>query len=137
MSNYFINLSTGKIEEAQGLPISPLCDWRTVKKEDSQIGFLKFVIRPTYALLGDIIPKVQTDIMPIIEENIKYWTLEKSRHSLHDAKTKIAALRVFAMNKKHSIPEETSYEKGEEASDGEEASNEKGVNDESGDSEEK
>ena len=53
-----------------------------MKKPDSQIGFLKFVIRPTYLLLGEIIPKVQEEVMPIIDKNIKYWTAEKLRMSM-------------------------------------------------------
>lgn len=70
------------MEEKLGIPISPLCDRRTVKKSDSQIGFLKFVIRPTYLILGEIIPKVQEEVMPLIEKNIKYWTTEKLRLSM-------------------------------------------------------
>lgn len=45
-------------------------------------GFLKFVIRPTFVLLGEIIPRVETDIIPIIDENIRYWTLEKNSLSV-------------------------------------------------------
>jgi len=70
------------MEEKLGIPISPLCDRRTVKKSDSQIGFLKFVIRPTYLILGEIIPKVQEEVMPLIDKNIKYWTTEKLRLSM-------------------------------------------------------
>lgn len=70
------------MEEKLGIPISPLCDRRTVKKPDSQIGFLKFVIRPTYLILGEIIPKVQEEVMPLIDKNIKYWTTEKLRLSM-------------------------------------------------------
>jgi len=65
-----------------GIPISPLCDRRTVKRADSQIGFLKFVIRPTYALLGEILPRVKEEVIPIVDQNINYWTREKSRISL-------------------------------------------------------
>jgi len=72
----------GDLEKDLQLPISPLCDRRTVKKPDSQIGFLKFVIRPTFVLLGEIIPRVETDIIPIIDENIRYWTLEKNSLSV-------------------------------------------------------
>jgi hypothetical protein len=70
--------STGDAEKEQGLPISPLCDRNTVKKPDSQIGFLKFVIRPTYLLLGELLPRVKGEVMPIIDEQIEYWMNEKS-----------------------------------------------------------
>jgi len=72
----------GDREVELGIPISPLCDRRTVKRADSQIGFLKFVIRPTYALLGEILPRVKEEVIPIIDRNINYWTREKSRMSL-------------------------------------------------------
>mmetsp|Transcript_12641 Transcript_12641/g.22917 ORF Transcript_12641/g.22917 Transcript_12641/m.22917 type:complete len:128 (-) Transcript_12641:146-529(-) len=75
-------ISTGDREVELGIPISPLCDRRTVKRADSQIGFLKFVIRPTYALLGEILPRVKEEVIPIIDRNINYWTREKSRMSL-------------------------------------------------------
>ena len=60
------------------MPISPLCDRNTVNKPDSQIGFLKFVIRPTYLLLGKILPRVEEEVMPIIDEQIEYWANEKA-----------------------------------------------------------
>mmetsp|Transcript_15692 Transcript_15692/g.33157 ORF Transcript_15692/g.33157 Transcript_15692/m.33157 type:complete len:730 (+) Transcript_15692:122-2311(+) len=72
----------GDREVELGIPISPLCDRRTVKRADSQIGFLKFVIRPTYALLGEILPRVKEEVIPIVDQNINYWTREKSRISL-------------------------------------------------------
>jgi len=46
------------------------------------------VIRPTFVLLGEIIPRVETDIIPIIDENIRYWTLEKNRLSEENPDTK-------------------------------------------------
>ncbi len=49
-----------------------------MKKADSQIGFLKFVIRPTYLLLGEILPRVKGEVMPIIDKQIEYWMNEKS-----------------------------------------------------------
>lgn len=69
---------TGDKEKELGLPISPLCDRDTVKKTDSQIGFLKFVVRPTYLLLGAIIPKAAEVVMPIIDEQIAYWSQKKA-----------------------------------------------------------
>jgi len=79
LSEFF---TQGDMEEQLGIPISPLCDRRTVKKADSQIGFLKFVIRPTFLLLGEIIPRISKDVMPIIDANIKYYISEKNRLSM-------------------------------------------------------
>mmetsp|Transcript_9095 Transcript_9095/g.22175 ORF Transcript_9095/g.22175 Transcript_9095/m.22175 type:complete len:790 (-) Transcript_9095:269-2638(-) len=81
----------GDEEEKLGIPISPLCDRRTVKKADSQIGFLKFVVRPTYALLGEVLPTVKDEVIPIIDQNIHYWTGEKSRMSLLVTKATLKA----------------------------------------------
>jgi len=80
--NIFFPPSTGVKEEELGIPISPLCDRGTVKRADSQIGFLQFVIRPTYVLLGEILPRVKEEVMPMIDENINYWTREKNRLSM-------------------------------------------------------
>lgn len=74
---------TGDKEKELGLPISPLCDRDTVKKADSQIGFLKFVVRPTYLLLGAILPKVNDVVMPIIDEQIAYWVQKKAKINQH------------------------------------------------------
>jgi len=79
LSEFF---TQGDMEEQLGIPISPLCDQKTVKKADSQIGFLKFVIRPTFLLLGEIIPRISKDVMPIIDANIKYYISEKNRLSM-------------------------------------------------------
>ncbi|KAL7530921.1 hypothetical protein ACHAXR_009504 [Thalassiosira sp. AJA248-18] len=71
----------GEMEKAANLPISPLCDRSTVKRADSQIGFLKFVVRPSYVLLGEILPRVKEEVVPIIDSNIEFWTREKARMS--------------------------------------------------------
>lgn len=99
--------SIGDLEEAANLPISPLCDRRTVKKADSQIGFLKFVVRPTYVLVGEIIPKVKEEIIPVIDDNISYWTKEKSRMSVLRGNGALASMMALRMtSKRASIDEE-------------------------------
>lgn len=67
----------GDKEKEMGLPISPLCDRDTVKRQDSQIGFIKFVIQPTFDLLGEIIPGVKKVVVPRIENSLEYWEREK------------------------------------------------------------
>ena len=64
------------------MPISPLCDKHTVKRAESQLGFLKFIIQPTYTLLGNVLPQVKEEVMPVIDANISYWAREKSRMSI-------------------------------------------------------
>ena len=98
----------GDMEEADGIPISPMCDRRTVKRADSQIGFGKFVIRPTYLLLAEILPRVKDEVLPIIDDNIQYWTRTKARlSSLALGKSLAKATRQVRVsrNKKSSIDE--------------------------------
>jgi hypothetical protein len=71
----------GEKEKELSLPVSPLCDKQTTKTADSQIGFLQFVVRPAYVLLGDIVPKVKEELLPIIDENLEYWKTMKRRES--------------------------------------------------------
>jgi len=72
----------GDKEKELSLPVSPLCDKETTKTADSQIGFLQFVVRPMYLLLGDIVPRVKEEVLPIVDENLKYWQEQKRRDSL-------------------------------------------------------
>ena len=76
LSEFF---AQGDEEIKMKLPVSPLCDRTTVKTPESQIGFGKFVIAPAFELLGDIIPQVQEEVLPIIDNNIEYWMSEKLR----------------------------------------------------------
>jgi len=63
----------GDLEESMGLPFSPLCDRQTTHRAKSQIGFINFVVLPSYELLGRLIPRVETEVVPILHENIKFW----------------------------------------------------------------
>lgn len=72
----------GDKEKELALPVSPLCDKETTKTADSQIGFLQFVVRPLYVWLGDIIPQVKEEVLPIVNSNLDYWQDEKKRGSL-------------------------------------------------------
>jgi hypothetical protein len=85
-------LSTGDKEKELGLPISPLCDRDTVKKADSQIGFLKFVVRPTYLLLGAILPNVTEMVIPSIDEQIRYWGQKKAKILLQDGLSNVKVM---------------------------------------------
>ena len=85
-------LSTGDKEKELGLPISPLCDRDTVKKVDSQIGFLKFVVRPTYLLLGAILPNVTEVVIPSIDEQILYWGQKKAKILLQDGLSNVKVM---------------------------------------------
>lgn len=63
----------GDMEESMGLPFSPMCDRNSTNREQSQIDFIKFIVLPAYELLGELIPRVATEVVPRIRENLKYW----------------------------------------------------------------
>ncbi|KAM7153321.1 dual specificity calcium/calmodulin-dependent 3',5'-cyclic nucleotide phosphodiesterase 1A isoform 2-T2 [Macrochelys suwanniensis] len=58
----------GDKEAALGLPFSPLCDRKSTLVAQSQIGFIDFIVEPTFSLLTDSMEKI---IIPLIEEASK------------------------------------------------------------------
>ncbi|XP_007422836.1 calcium/calmodulin-dependent 3',5'-cyclic nucleotide phosphodiesterase 1A isoform X2 [Python bivittatus] len=58
----------GDKEAALGLPFSPLCDRKSTMVAQSQIGFIDFIVKPTFALLTDSMEKI---VFPLIEEASK------------------------------------------------------------------
>lgn len=69
--------SQGDMERQRGLPISPVCDRNETNKPESQIGFINYVVKPTYEVLAGIIPAVGENILPVIENNLMYWENQK------------------------------------------------------------
>jgi len=69
----------GDEERKLGLAISPNCDRNETKKPDSQIGFINFVVKPSYVVLAEVIPAVGEHILPVIERNLLYWDGQKER----------------------------------------------------------
>mmetsp|Transcript_13396 Transcript_13396/g.32515 ORF Transcript_13396/g.32515 Transcript_13396/m.32515 type:complete len:545 (-) Transcript_13396:67-1701(-) len=81
LSEFF---AQGDKEKEMGLPVSPLCDRSTVTRADSQIGFIRFVVQPTFELLGEMIPRVKDVIIPKIDANLASWyRLKSKRNSTH------------------------------------------------------
>ncbi|XP_018526694.2 dual specificity calcium/calmodulin-dependent 3',5'-cyclic nucleotide phosphodiesterase 1A [Lates calcarifer] len=58
----------GDKEVELGLPFSPLCDRKATMIAQSQIGFIDFIVEPTFSVLVDTTEKV---IGPLIEEDRK------------------------------------------------------------------
>lgn len=48
----------GDREKELGLPCSPLCDRQTTLVEKSQIGFIDFIVEPSFNMLGDMMEKI-------------------------------------------------------------------------------
>ncbi|CAB9498427.1 affinity cAMP-specific and IBMX-insensitive 3',5'-cyclic phosphodiesterase [Seminavis robusta] len=60
----------GDVERDLGMPISPNCDRNVVGIADSQVGFIRFVVEPAYEVLGDYIPFVRDDVLPLVHDNL-------------------------------------------------------------------
>ncbi|XP_067090840.1 dual specificity calcium/calmodulin-dependent 3',5'-cyclic nucleotide phosphodiesterase 1B-like [Osmerus mordax] len=56
----------GDREAQLGLPFSPLCDRNSTLIAESQIGFIDFIVDPTFSLLMDMAEKI---VIPLVEEN--------------------------------------------------------------------
>jgi len=63
----------GDEEKRRGLDVSPLCDRDTTDLCGSQIGFIKFVVKPMFEVVGKLVPMVAEVVEPMILENLKYW----------------------------------------------------------------
>ncbi|XP_060945008.1 dual specificity calcium/calmodulin-dependent 3',5'-cyclic nucleotide phosphodiesterase 1A [Limanda limanda] len=69
----------GDKEVDLGLPFSPLCDRKATMIAQSQIGFIDFIVEPTFTVLIDTTEKV---IGPLIEEDRKARQSGNRRSSL-------------------------------------------------------
>jgi hypothetical protein len=69
----------GDAENKALMPVSPMCDRDLTVKSDSQMGFIKFIVRPSFVLLSDLMPRVVDEILPVLEENLKYWEDQKAQ----------------------------------------------------------
>mmetsp|Transcript_11094 Transcript_11094/g.24444 ORF Transcript_11094/g.24444 Transcript_11094/m.24444 type:complete len:1454 (-) Transcript_11094:1412-5773(-) len=67
------SFAQGDKEAALSLPVSPLCDRVSTDKKQCQIGFIKFVVQPSYQLLGEIIPLFAKTVFPHIEKSLEFW----------------------------------------------------------------
>uniref|UniRef100_A0A6Q2Z3N5 Phosphodiesterase n=1 Tax=Esox lucius TaxID=8010 RepID=A0A6Q2Z3N5_ESOLU len=59
----------GDKEAELGLPFSPLCDRKSTMVAQSQIGFIDFIVEPTFTVLSDMTEKIVT---PLIDEASSY-----------------------------------------------------------------
>lgn len=67
----------GDIEKVEGLPVSLLCDRETTNINKSQIGFIQFVVAPTFETLLNIIPNI-SPYYEMVNKNLnRYETLVK------------------------------------------------------------
>jgi calcium/calmodulin-dependent 3',5'-cyclic nucleotide phosphodiesterase len=60
MNEFF---AQGDKEKQLGLPFSPLCDREKTPVAQSQIGFINFIVDPSFILMGDMIDKIFEQIL--------------------------------------------------------------------------
>lgn len=48
----------GDREQELGLPFSPLCDRKNTLVAESQIGFIDFIVEPSFQVMGDMLDKI-------------------------------------------------------------------------------
>lgn len=77
----------GDIEKCKKLPISMLCDRETTSISKSQIGFINFVVKPTFEVIVNMIPEVKF-YMDNIENNCKYYEDKVKEEDLQNEKSK-------------------------------------------------
>ncbi|XP_066543363.1 dual specificity calcium/calmodulin-dependent 3',5'-cyclic nucleotide phosphodiesterase 1A isoform X2 [Amia ocellicauda] len=70
----------GDKESDLGLPFSPLCDRKATMIAQSQIGFIDFIVEPTFSVLIEATEKI---ITPLIEEALKSGGSGVRRSSLN------------------------------------------------------
>uniref|UniRef100_A0A1I8J257 Phosphodiesterase n=1 Tax=Macrostomum lignano TaxID=282301 RepID=A0A1I8J257_9PLAT len=61
----------GDREKALDLPCSPLCDRSTTMVAQSQVGFIDFIMEPSFGVLGDMLEKI---LMPLFEQQRQHGT---------------------------------------------------------------
>ncbi|XP_029450985.1 calcium/calmodulin-dependent 3',5'-cyclic nucleotide phosphodiesterase 1B isoform X2 [Rhinatrema bivittatum] len=70
----------GDKEAELGLPFSPLCDRKATLVAQSQIGFIEFIVDPTFSVLTDVAEKI---VLPLIEEGSKSKSPASQQSSSH------------------------------------------------------
>ena len=53
----------GDKEKELGLPFSPLCDRNNTPVAQSQIGFINFIVEPSFVVMGDMMDKIVEQIL--------------------------------------------------------------------------
>ena len=70
----------GDEEAALGMPISFLCDRATVNVPESQFGYVNFVVKPAFEVVGMLVPEAEMKVLPYVEKNLEYWEMEKEKN---------------------------------------------------------
>ena len=76
MTEFF---NQGDKERERDYPISPMCDRTKPAVPDSQCGFIKFVVRPTFVFLVSIVPELEKSVVVHLDKNFDLWSDLRSK----------------------------------------------------------
>ena len=88
MSEFFLQ---GDVEAELGLDISPLCDRKTTSIPESQVGFIQYVVQPSFEVLGLCVSFVEETVLPLLRTNLDHWFAEQEGLKLVAADDEAAA----------------------------------------------
>jgi hypothetical protein len=74
----------GDEERSLGLPVSPMCDRDKVNVPGSQIGFIDFVVRPTFCAVGGLFPLVEEIVLQGMTRTKRMWENRQQAKLDHD-----------------------------------------------------
>eukprot|EP00283_Hemiselmis_rufescens_P004542 CAMPEP_0173420446 /NCGR_PEP_ID=MMETSP1357-20121228/1927_1 /TAXON_ID=77926 /ORGANISM="Hemiselmis rufescens, Strain PCC563" /LENGTH=555 /DNA_ID=CAMNT_0014383233 /DNA_START=251 /DNA_END=1915 /DNA_ORIENTATION=- len=63
----------GDLERTKQMPISQCCDRDTTQINASQVGFISFIVKPTFVTIGRLFPNVEETCVPLCEANKQYY----------------------------------------------------------------
>lgn len=69
----------GDAEKKAGLPVSLLCDRETTNFVKSQIGFISFVVQPTFDILSNFVPEIDYYMENLKKNTKKYEELANTK----------------------------------------------------------
>ena len=75
MSEFF---AQGDEEKSLNVPVSPLCDRDKTNTPKGQIGFIKFIVMPTFQALDLLLPMVGPTNLDQLEDNLRFWASEEA-----------------------------------------------------------
>ena len=85
-------MTQGDAERELGIPFSPLCDRETTMVSQSQIGFIDFIITPTFNLLCQLFLSINVMLESKAEEILRQHTdsdQQDSEEMLHKVTSKL------------------------------------------------
>jgi hypothetical protein len=69
----------GDTERKLGLPISPMCNRQDTDLPTSQLGFIDFIVQPTFQALAMLLPRAKQVCLPELARNKEAWEMLKRR----------------------------------------------------------